>query len=408
MIIRRKFILALNSAFLNGPLQEEVFVVQPPGFEKLGEEHKVYKLHKALYGLKQAPRAWYERIDTYLKGKGYKRSSSEPTLYVKKVHVSELIIVYLYADDIVYTSSSSKLLSEFKNTMVDEFDIPDLGDLHYFLGLEITERDDGMFISQKKYAVDLLKRFGMWDCKAMSIPMKIGEKLSTENEDAQVDGYKFRRTISYGLWYGRTKEIRLKGYTDSDWAGSLEDRKSISANVFSLGTSAVSWSSKKQQVVALSSTEAEYIALNAAAYAPHTMQQNPTFNPLPTQNNTTPSTTESQNLYNSIPSSSSAPSLDTNSPITNSQTNITPPPPQTVEPDVNTSSPSPTTPPPPPSTRPQRDRKPNPKYYNSNTVNNTTLHPIPPTLEPTTHIQASKDPKWRNAMDAEFNALDGG
>lgn len=302
----------VKSAFLNGPLQEEVFVMQPPGFERKGEEEKVYKLHKALYGLKQAPRAWYERIDSYLQKHGYQRTTSEPTVYVRKVTDDELIIVCLYVDDIIYTSSSNELLDEFKRKMIKEFDMSDLGDLHYFLGLEIQQGHNGIFVSQKKYATDLVKRFGMWKCKSVSTPMKVGEKLQNEVDgNISCDAFKFRSmvggllylthtrpdiafavglisrhmqspteyhygvakrilryiagTYEYGLWYENGKEVKLEGYTDSDWAGSFDDRKSISANVFTVGSSVVTWSSKKQRVVALSSTEAEYVSANEAA-----------------------------------------------------------------------------------------------------------------------------------------------
>ena len=125
----------------------------------------MYKLTKALYGLKQAHRAWYSKIDRYFQQNGFKRSANEPTLYVKKGGKNDFIIVCLYVDDIIYTSSSNSLVAEFKSHMKNKFEMTDLGLLHFFLGLEVCQTDGGIFISQKKYAKDLLKKFGMINCK---------------------------------------------------------------------------------------------------------------------------------------------------------------------------------------------------------------------------------------------------
>ena len=127
----------VKSAFLNGELQEEVFVEQPKGFIKKGEESKVLKLHKALYGLKQAPRAWYSKIDEFFTNNGFERSENEPTLYVKKEEGGSFIVVCLYVDDIIYFSNSEKLLSSFQGAMKGKFEMTDLGVLQYFLGLEV-------------------------------------------------------------------------------------------------------------------------------------------------------------------------------------------------------------------------------------------------------------------------------
>ncbi|KAJ0577826.1 putative RNA-directed DNA polymerase [Helianthus annuus] len=304
------FQLDVKSAFLNGRLEEEIYVEQPKGFEVKGQENKVYRLHKALYGLKQAPRAWYSRIDTYFTGHGFARSNNEPTLYVKTVKEVGIIYVCLYVDDIIYTSSSAVLLQEFKEGMMQEFEMTDMGHLKFFLGLEVIQMKTGVFVNQAKYAEDLLRKFEMVGCKIEDTPMNANEKLHANDESAPADAVLYRSligglmylqhtrpdisftvnvlsrfmqrpsklhfgaarrvlgyvagTVRFGLWYEKNREVNLYGYSDSDWAGSLDDRKSISANVFTLGSGVVSWSSKKQHSIALSSTKAEYISATSA------------------------------------------------------------------------------------------------------------------------------------------------
>ncbi|KAJ8899855.1 hypothetical protein K2173_019558 [Erythroxylum novogranatense] len=169
--------------------------------------------------------------------------------------------------------------------MKRKFEMTDLGLLHYFLGLEIQQSEDGIFISQKKYATDLLERFNMLNCKVAATPMNVNEILKLEDGTATADARAFRSlvggliylthtrpdisfsvgTVDFGIWYTHVSKFKLIGFTDSDWAGSLDDRKSTSGSVFSLGSGAISWSSKKQATTALSSSEAEYVAASSAA-----------------------------------------------------------------------------------------------------------------------------------------------
>ncbi|CAH9099164.1 unnamed protein product [Cuscuta epithymum] len=302
--------LDVKSAFLNGDLLEEVYVHQPVGFVKKGEEEKVYRLKKALYGLKQAARAWYSKIDSFFINSGFQKSDNEPTLYVKRVGM-EFLVVCLYVDDIIYFSSSQSLLTSFKASMTNQFEMTDLGLLQYFLGLEAKQGKEGTFLSQKRYAINLLKRFHMEACETIATPMNASEKLQKcdGTEDADVTLYRslvgglnylthsrpdlaycvsmvsrymqkpskqhfgaakrilryVAGTLEYGLWYSSVKDLKLRGYTDSDWAGCVDDRKSMSGSVFDLGSGAVTWSSKKQETIALSSSEAEYVAAGAAA-----------------------------------------------------------------------------------------------------------------------------------------------
>jgi len=135
------FQLDVKSAFLNGVLEEDVYVEQPEGFEVKDAGHKIYKLRKALYGLKQEPKAWYSEIDAYLSMCKFKRSTSEVTLYTRSVQEGNLIIVSIYVDDIVYTGSSERMLSEFKREMMQRYEMSDLGLLHHFLGMRILQTD---------------------------------------------------------------------------------------------------------------------------------------------------------------------------------------------------------------------------------------------------------------------------
>lgn len=182
--------LDVKSAFLDGELEEEVYVEQPEGFNK--EDGRVLKLQKALYGLKQAPRAWYSKIDGYFGEQGFKKSVSEPTLYVQIK--GKICSVSLYVDDLIITGNDSKMIEEFKQEMMKSFEMSDLGLMHYFLGMEVCQ-DDGIFISQKKYAEDLLKKFNMADCKPVATLLIANEKLKKEDGEKLTDGATYRSLI---------------------------------------------------------------------------------------------------------------------------------------------------------------------------------------------------------------------
>ncbi|CAN0920234.1 Retrovirus-related Pol polyprotein from transposon TNT 1-94 [Linum grandiflorum] len=303
--------LDVKSAFLNGELEEEVYVEQPRGYEKKGGEGKVYRLRKVLYGLKQAPRAWNSRIDRYFQDNRFQRSPSEASLYIKKGEDKNFLILCLYVDDLIYTGTNQQIIEEFKRAMMSEFEMTDLGLMKYFLGIQVKQKPGDIFISQEKYTEDMMKRFHMATCKPIATPMALNEKLQQDDGVKKVDGKIYRslvgsliylthtrpdichsvslisrfmnepsklhfaaakRILRYlqgtkqmGLRYKKEEGSKLTGYTDSDWAGSLDDRKSTSGYIFCLGTKPISWSSKKQKTVALSSAEAEYIAATDAA-----------------------------------------------------------------------------------------------------------------------------------------------
>ena len=301
----------VKSAFLNGELSEEVYVEQPPGFEVPSETKQVYKLEKALYGLKQAPRAWYDTLAKFLLENGFKKGEVDKTLFTLN-NDGRLLLVQIYVDDIIFGSKDKLLCEDFANLMKNKFEMSMMGKLNYFLGLQVKQLDDGIFISQAKYAKEMLTKFGIKpEENATKIPMSIGTKMTYTESDKSVDEHKYRKligsllyltasrpdiqyavgvcarfqcdprishyktalkilkyvkgTVDVGLWYPKGSGMHLVGYTDADYAGSMLDRKSTSGTCQFLGTRLVSWFSKKQSCIATSTTEAEYIAAGCCA-----------------------------------------------------------------------------------------------------------------------------------------------
>ncbi|KAK4387925.1 Retrovirus-related Pol polyprotein from transposon RE2 [Sesamum angolense] len=274
----------VKSAFLNGYIDEEIYVEQPQGFIAKGSEEKGLRLKKALYGLKQAPRAWYNRIDKYFMDRGFRRSLSEPTLYIKS-QGNDTLIVSLYVDDLIYTGNNEKMIQDFKEDMMKTFEMSDLGLMHFFLGIEKNQEKEGIFICQKKYTETLLKKFKMESCKTVTTPLVTGEKYQKEDGSQKVDGSMYRSLIGSLLYLTATRPdimfatSLLSRFMQSPsqvhygaakrilryLRGSVDDMKSTSGYTFSLGSGIFSWASKKQATVAQSSAEAEYIAAAATS-----------------------------------------------------------------------------------------------------------------------------------------------
>jgi hypothetical protein len=160
----------VKNAFLNSLIKEEVYVEQPPGFEYEEYPNHVYKLHKTLYGLKQAPRAWYECLRDFLIENGFRIAKADSTLFTRKMG-KDLFVCQVYIDDIIFGSTNSSFCEEFSKIMTDRFEMSMMGELKYFLGFQIKQLEDGMFISQTKYTHDLLKKFGMDKAKTIKTPM---------------------------------------------------------------------------------------------------------------------------------------------------------------------------------------------------------------------------------------------
>ena len=293
----------VKSAFLNGDLHEEIYMAQPPGFIKEGSEHLVCKLKKSIYGLKQSPREWYSKINAFFISQGFDRSQNDPNLYIKHIQ-DDIVIIILYVDDLILTSSSNALISDIKFQLNQKFQMTDLGILHYFLGMQIWQTPKGIFLSQTKYAQDLLDKFQMNDANHVSIPCELGTKLMVDTNTPFIDATSYRQlvgslnyltltrpdiaysvglvsrfmskpqqthlkvarrilryikgTLNLGLFYDANSNFTLQGFTDSDLGGDPNDGKSTCGYCFFVGSGAISWKSKKDTSVSLCSTEAEY------------------------------------------------------------------------------------------------------------------------------------------------------
>jgi len=189
----------VKNAFLNGDLKEEVFVEQPPGFENHVFPNHVYKLEKALYGLKQAPRAWYECLCTYLLENGFKKGSADTTLFLLHKE-SDFLIVQIYVDDIIYGATNELLCEKFEQVMQAKFEMSLVGELKYFLGFQIKQSSDGIFISQSKYISELLKKSGAENSKPLKTPMSPSTKLNKDEKGVTVDQKKYRGIIGSLLY----------------------------------------------------------------------------------------------------------------------------------------------------------------------------------------------------------------
>ncbi|CAF0996295.1 unnamed protein product [Brachionus calyciflorus] len=304
----------ISTAFLYGDIDEEIYIDPPEGFTGNLKSNQVLKLNRALYGLKQAPRCWNKKLVNFLKLLKFKQLNTDNCVFY-----SPSLFLAIYVDDIVIMGAFEKI-NFFKSLISDKFKTKDLGELSYILGLEINYlREDCFIINQQQYIDKIIKRFGQNDCKQTDIPIhpnhKLTSELSNENDQLRklIDAKTYRQAIGsliylmistrpdisysvsvlsrymqmprelhwrylkrllryvkttkhYNLVYQRdnTKEIEFIGYSDADYAGNIEDRKSTSGYVFKYKNCPVSWNCSKQKVVSLSSTESEYIALTLA------------------------------------------------------------------------------------------------------------------------------------------------
>jgi hypothetical protein len=189
----------VKSAFLNVYSNEEVYVEQPTGFKDYKQHNHVYKLKKALYDLKQASRAWYERLRDFLLSKGFIMGNVDTTLFTKKIG-KDLSVLQIYVDDIIFGSTNQDYCDEFEKMMVNEFEMSMIGELSYFLGIQIKLLKNRTFVSQGKYIKDMLKKFGMEDAKGISTPMGTNGSLDSDTSGNMVDQRMYQSMIGSLLY----------------------------------------------------------------------------------------------------------------------------------------------------------------------------------------------------------------
>ncbi|GJY95058.1 putative ribonuclease H-like domain-containing protein, partial [Tanacetum coccineum] len=184
----------VKSAFLYGTIDEEVYVSQPLGFVDPKYPNKVYKVVKALYGLHHAPRAWYATLSTFLEQSGCRRWTIDKTLFIKK-DKKDIMLVQVYVDDIIFGSTKKSWCDEFEALMKSRFQISSMGELTFFLGLQVKQKEDGIFISQDKYVVEIPKKFDFMSVKHASTPIETHKPLVKDEEAANVDVHLYRSMI---------------------------------------------------------------------------------------------------------------------------------------------------------------------------------------------------------------------
>ncbi|CAL9006226.1 unnamed protein product, partial [Prunus brigantina] len=246
----------VKNAFLHGELTEEVYMDIPPGYNTT-QTGTVCKLRKALYGLKQSPRAWFGRFTMAMKNNGFKQCNSDHTLFLKhrKGKVTALII---YVDDMIITGNDKQEISQLQDYLATEFEMKDLGGLKYFLGIEVARSQQGIFLSQRKYVLDLLTDTGMLDCKPADTPIVQNHHLGEYPDQVPTNKERYQRLVRRLIYLSHTRPDIAYAVSVVNWAGNVTDRKSTSGYFTFVGGNLVTWRSKKQNVVALSSAEAEF------------------------------------------------------------------------------------------------------------------------------------------------------
>lgn len=327
--------LDVTCAYLNGELEEIIYMESPKQLpdilriiteqdnSKIGEKarnmlqnlqhgNKVCLLKKSLYGLRQAGRSWYGKLNRTLCDLGAEPTTSDPCVY-SMGEGEDLLIILIYVDDILIASKSDKMIKELKENLSRKFELKDIGNVNYCLGIEFSQDENGVSLNQRGYITDLLNRFGMMDSKIISTPMDSNVKMINPTEPATDEEEKLpyrelvgaltylavatrpdisyavsclgqfnncyrkihwtaakrvlrylKESINLGITY-RTDNQELKGYVDADWGNCQNDRRSYTGYAFLLSGGPVSWESKKQRTVALSSTEAEFMGMTEIA-----------------------------------------------------------------------------------------------------------------------------------------------
>ncbi|XP_019256458.1 PREDICTED: uncharacterized protein LOC109234868 [Nicotiana attenuata] len=302
------FQLDVNNAFLHGDLHEEVYMEAPPSLvvDQCSSSRVVCRLNKSLYGLKHASRQWYAKLTKALSSKGYQHSENDHLLFCQKTP-SSIIFVAVYVDDVIITGTDSGEIAGLKAFLDQMFKIKDLGRLHYFLGLEVLYKPDDIPISQRKFALDLLKEYQCFDYSSVSLPLDPAIKLKAQEGNLLPDPTYYRKLVgklnfltntrlditysvqllsqfmqaprdthltaafhllrylkkdpTLGVFFSNNLDCSIKAFCDSDWAACPDSRRSVTGYIILVGDSPTSWKSKKQETVSFSSAEAEYRSL---------------------------------------------------------------------------------------------------------------------------------------------------
>ncbi|GJZ93406.1 retrovirus-related pol polyprotein from transposon TNT 1-94 [Tanacetum coccineum] len=279
------FQMDVKTAFLNGELKEEVYVSQPEGFVDQDNPSHVYKLKKALYSLKQAPRAWYDMLSSFLISQHFSKGAVDPTLFTRKAG-NDLLLVQIYVDDIIFASTNTAMCNEFANLMTTKFKMSMMGQMSFFLGLQISQSPRGIFLNQSKYASEIIKKYGMLTSDSVDTPMVEKSKLDEDLQGKPVDATLYhgmigslmyltssrpdliyavclcaryqakptekhlnavkrifrylKGTINMGLWYSKDTGMSLTAYADADHARFQDTRRSTSRSAQFLGDKLVS------------------------------------------------------------------------------------------------------------------------------------------------------------------------
>nr|GEV09135.1 retrovirus-related Pol polyprotein from transposon TNT 1-94 [Tanacetum cinerariifolium] len=302
------FQMDVKTAFLHGSLKEDVYMCQPEGFIDADHPSHVYKLKKALYGLKQVPRTWYDELSMFFLHNHFFKCTIDPTLFIRRFQ-DDILVVQVYVDGIIFGSTHPRYIQLFSDLMKSHFKMSMIGEMTFFLGLQVNQSPCGIFINQSNYMSEILKKYEMESCDLVGTPMEIKNKLNLDQNGTPVDATKYhsmidalmyltssrpdivhatclcaryqdkptekhlkevkrifcylRGTVNTGLWYTKDSSFELTGFSDADYAGCKDTFKSTSGGAQFLGEKLVSWSLKKQDFTSLSTAEAEYVSLSA-------------------------------------------------------------------------------------------------------------------------------------------------
>ena len=299
------------TAFLNGHLDEEIYMNQPEGFIQSGKDHLVCKLKRSLYGLKQAPRCWNRELTDFLISSSFIQSMADPCVFFKSNEDNSITVLAVYVDDIILLTNTDEEMAKLKHSLSVRFKMKDLGSLHYILGIHVEQREHTIRLHQKYFIKSLLNKFGMGDCKPVSTPITellgkndgfsksvdpkeyqsmvgsllylaiatrpdisfavgVASKFNSCPNESHLAAVKrimryLKETLDLGILYSASEELHCVGYSDADWANDIDNRHSTTGNIFIMNGGPICWLSQKQSIVAQSTAEAEYVALWSAA-----------------------------------------------------------------------------------------------------------------------------------------------